>query len=85
MERKVKTFVGVVRSTKMQKTIVVEVATRRLHHAYEKYITRVKRYKAHDEQELAVEGDRVSIIESRPVSKEKCWRLLKILENNEGI
>lgn len=75
-----KTFVGVVTSNKMDKTIVVTVSEKRLHPIYKKYVTWSKKYKAHDENNSVNEGDRVKIIESRPISKDKCWRLLEILE-----
>ncbi len=67
---------GEVVSDKMQKTIVVKVSSRKMHRLYKKYITVSKKYKAHDENKEAHVGDIVRIIESRPISKEKCWRLL---------
>ncbi|GHU21962.1 30S ribosomal protein S17 [Spirochaetia bacterium] len=75
-----KEFVGRVKSDKMDKTIVVAVETTTLHPFYKKYITRIKRVKAHDEKNEAKIGDRVRIVESRPLSKEKCWKLVEILE-----
>jgi small subunit ribosomal protein S17 len=75
-----KEFVGVVKSSKMEKTIVVSVETRTLHPMYKKYIVRSKKVKAHDEKNEAKTGDRVRVVECRPVSKEKCWRLDTILE-----
>jgi len=75
-----KEFVGIVRSDKMDKTIVVSVETKTLHPLYKKYIVRSKRLKAHDEKNEAKIGDRVRVIECRPISKEKCWRLDAILE-----
>ncbi|MDR2019882.1 MAG: 30S ribosomal protein S17 [Treponema sp.] len=75
-----KEFVGIVKSDKMDKTIVVAVATKALHPLYKKYITRIKKVKAHDEANEAKIGDRVRVVECRPVSKEKCWRLAAILE-----
>lgn len=71
---------GEVVSDKMQKTIVVKVSSRKMHRLYKKYITVSKKYKAHDENKEAHVGDIVRIIESRPISKEKCWRLLQIVE-----
>lgn len=71
---------GEVVSDKMQKTIVVKVSSRKMHRLYKKYITVSKKYKAHDENQEAHVGDIVRIIESRPISKEKCWRLLQIVE-----
>jgi len=71
---------GEVVSDKMQKTIVVQVSSRKMHRLYKKYITVSKKYKAHDENQEAHVGDIVRIIESRPISKEKRWRLLQIVE-----
>jgi len=75
-----KEFVGIVRSDKMDKTIVVSVETTTLHPLYKKYVVRSKRVKAHDEKNDAKIGDRVRVVECRPISKEKCWRLEAILE-----
>jgi len=75
-----KEFVGVVKSDKMAKTIVVSVETTALHPLYKKYVVRSKRVKAHDEKNEAKAGDRVRVVECRPISKEKCWRLDAILE-----
>lgn len=75
-----RSFVGVVTSDKMDKTIVVQITTKKLHKLYKKYITSVKKYKAHDEKNDARTGDRVKIVESRPLSKDKCWRLVEVLE-----
>jgi small subunit ribosomal protein S17 len=75
-----KEFVGIVKSDKMDKTIVVAVETMALHPLYKKYVTRSKRVKAHDEKNEAKTGDRVRVIECRPISKEKCWRLEAIIE-----
>ena len=71
---------GRVVSNKMQKTIVVAIERRKLHPLYKKYLTRTKKIKAHDEGNQAGIGDLVRVIESRPISKEKCWRLAEILE-----
>jgi len=75
-----KEFVGIVKSNKMDKTIVVTVETTALHPLYKKYVTRIKKLKAHDKTNDAKIGDRVKVIECRPLSKEKCWRLAAILE-----
>ncbi|MCL2204953.1 MAG: 30S ribosomal protein S17 [Treponema sp.] len=69
-----------VKSDKMDKTIVVSVETKTLHPLYKKYIVRSKRLKAHDEKNEAKVGDRVRVRECRPISKEKCWRLETIIE-----
>ncbi|MEM9423224.1 MAG: 30S ribosomal protein S17 [Spirochaetota bacterium] len=75
-----KTFVGIVVSDKMEKSIVVQVSTRKLHPMYKKYVAWSKKYKAHDETNDAHKGDRVRIVECRPISKEKCWKLAEVLE-----
>jgi len=67
-------------SDKMDKTIVITVTTMKLHKLYKKYITQSKRVKAHDEENNARVGDKVRIVETRPLSKEKRWRLLEIVE-----
>lgn len=73
-------FVGLVTSDKMNKTIVVTVMTKKLHKMYKKYVTRSKKYKAHDEENSAHIGDTVRIVEHRPISKEKAWMLAEIIE-----
>jgi len=75
-----KELVGIVKSNKMDKTIVVSVETKTLHPLYKKYVVRSKRLKAHDEKNEVKVGDRVRVVECRPISKEKCWRLAAILE-----
>ena len=75
-----KEFIGIVKSDKMDKTIVVAVQTTALHRMYKKYVVRNKKVKAHDENNDARIGDRVRVVECRPISKEKCWRLDAILE-----
>ena len=77
-ERKSK--VGRVVSDKMQKTIVVAVEELKQHKLYKKAVKRTVKFKAHDENNDAHIGDRVSIMETRPLSKEKRWRLVEILE-----
>lgn len=78
-EQKRKTKTGVVTSDKMQKTIVVQVERLTRHPLYNKIIRRFKKFKAHDEKNSAKTGDTVKIIESRPLSKDKRWRLLEVL------
>jgi small subunit ribosomal protein S17 len=73
-------FTGTVKSDKMDKTIVVEITMRKLHPLYKKYVTRSKRIKAHDEQNEAHEGDTVTVVECRPLSRDKRWRLAEIVE-----
>ncbi len=75
-----KQFVGQVVSDKMEKTITVTVTTKALHPLYKKYVTRSKKYKTHDENNEAHIGDTVRIIESRPMSKDKRWRLVEVVE-----
>ena len=75
-----RSFVGVVTSDKMDKTIVVSITTKKLHRLYKKYVTSVKKYKAHDELNDAHTGDKVKIVECRPLSKDKCWRLAEVIE-----
>jgi len=75
-----KSRVGVVVSDKMDKTIVVAVVTKVKHPLYKKYITSTKKFKAHDENNECQVGDKVKITETRPLSKDKCWRLVEIIE-----
>lgn len=75
-----KTRVGIVSSDKMQKTIVVKVEELRSHKLYKKSVKRTVKFKAHDENNEAHIGDRVRIMETRPLSKEKRWRLVEIIE-----
>jgi len=75
-----KEFIGMVKSDKMDKTIVVSIETLKLHPLYKKYVKRAKKVKAHDEKNEAKIGDRVRVIECRPISKEKCWKLVEIIE-----
>ena len=81
MERNLrKTRVGVVVSDKMDKTIVVAVKDSVQHPLYKKILKRTKKFKAHDENNEAGIGDRVEIMESRKISKDVNWRLVKIIE-----
>ena len=75
-----KTRVGVVVSDKMQKTAIVAIERRFPHPLYGKMMTRTKRLKVHDEENSAKTGDRVRIMETRPLSKDKRWRLVEIIE-----
>lgn len=74
-----KTRVGVVTSDKMNKTIVVEVERRVPHPRFKKIVRRTTKFHAHDEKEEAKVGDKVRIMETRPLSKTKRWRLLEVL------
>jgi len=75
-----KTRVGVVVSDKMEKTVVVEIRTRVKHPLYGKIMNRTEKFKAHDEENSCGVGDKVRIMETRPLSKDKRWRLVEIVE-----
>ena len=75
-----KSRVGVVVSDKMDKTIVVAIEHRVKHPLYKKIVTHTKKFKAHDELNEARVGDKVEIAETRPLSKDKCWRLVSSIE-----
>ncbi len=75
-----KSRVGLVVSNKMAKTVVVSVTTQKKHPAYGKYVQRSKHYYAHDEKNDCQVGDRVLIVESRPISKLKRWRVREVVE-----
>ncbi len=77
--------IGVVTSAKMQKSIVVMVERLVKHPLYKKYIKRRSKFMAHDERNEAKEGDVVLIEETRPLSKRKRWRLVKVLEKAKRI
>ncbi len=85
MERKRKTRIGRVVSDKMDKTVVVVVETPKRHPLYKKTIKRVTRYKAHDEKNECHLGDIVTIIETRPLSREKRWWVAEIMTKGEAI
>jgi len=76
--RKVRT--GVVSSDKMQKTVVVTIASLVRHPVYGRFQKQSKKFKAHDETNDAHTGDTVEIMETRPLSKDKCWRVTRIVE-----
>ena len=75
-----KTRVGVVVSDKMDKTIVVAIKTKVRHPLYGKMVNRARKFKAHDENNECGIGDTVKIMETRPISKDKRWRLVEIIE-----
>jgi len=75
-----KTLVGVVTSDKMEKTVIVMVNRLVLHPVYKKYVRKRKKFKAHDEQNQCHMGDKVLLIETRPLSREKRWRVKEVLE-----
>lgn len=72
--------IGVVASNKMEKSIVVAVVKRVKHPLYGKFVLKTKKYVAHDETNDCNIGDTVKIMETRPLSKSKCWRLVEIIE-----
>ncbi|MBT0606587.1 30S ribosomal protein S17 [Vitellibacter sp. q18] len=72
--------IGVVTSNKMDKSIVVSEVKKVKHPMYGKFVTKTKKYVAHDETNNCNEGDTVRIMETRPLSKTKCWRLVEIIE-----
>jgi small subunit ribosomal protein S17 len=75
-----KSRTGLVVSDKMEKTVVVAIERRVPHPVYGKMVTRTKRLKAHDEENSAKVGDTVRIVETRPLSKDKRWRLVEIVD-----
>lgn len=85
MEKKQKTRVGQVVSNKMNKTVVVAVQTSKRHPLYRKIMRRAIKYKAHDEENKCAEGDVVRIIETRPLSREKRWRVSEIITRKETV
>jgi len=81
VERKLrKTRVGKVVSNKMDKTIVVAIKDNVMHPLYKKIIKRTVKFKAHDENNTCNIGDKVEIMETRPISKDKRWRLVRVIE-----
>lgn len=84
MREQRKQLIGVVTSDKMDKTIVVAVTNTKRHPVYGKVMRLTKKYKAHDESNEIRVGDRVKIIESRPISRHKRWDVVSILKRAEG-
>lgn len=78
--KNIKKEVGVVVSNKMDKSIVVSIETKKRHPLYKKYMKSSKKIMAHDEKNMCNIGDTVRIIQSRPLSKHKFWRVIEILE-----
>ncbi len=78
------TMVGKVVSSKMDKTVVVSVGKTTVHRLYRRYLKRTSKYYAHDEQNQCGVGDVVEIVASRPLSKQKRWRVQRIVERAEG-
>lgn len=75
-----KTLIGIVESNKMDKTIVVKVETSVKHPIYKKVVQRTYKLKAHDEENVCQIGDKVKVMETRPLSKDKRWRLVEVME-----
>jgi small subunit ribosomal protein S17 len=75
-----KTRIGVVVSDKMDKTVVVAIKTKVRHPLYGKMVNRTRKFKVHDEENQCGVGDTVKIMETRPISKDKRWRLVEIVE-----
>jgi small subunit ribosomal protein S17 len=80
MREQRKRLTGIVTSDKMDKTVIVSVTTTKRHQRYGKVVRRVKKYQAHDEANECKVGDRVQIIESRPISRNKRWSVVNIME-----
>ncbi len=85
MEKKKKTRLGRVLSDKMDKTVVVQVETRRRHPVYKKIVKYKVNFKAHDENNTCGIGDLVRIVETRPLSKDKRWRVAEVLTKAEVV
>ena len=84
-ETKRKTKLGLVISDKMDKTVVVAVETPKRHPLYKKTIKRMVKYKAHDENNECKVGDKVRIVETRPLSREKRWRVAEVITKGEVV
>ena len=80
-----KTMTGVVVSNKMDKTVVIKVERRFSHPVFKKVVKTTKKYKVHDEKNECLEGDFIRIQETRPLSKEKRWRLLGIISRDKSL
>lgn len=78
-----KNRVGIVVSDKMDKTVVVAIEQRVKHPLYKKIVKRTKKFKVHDENNVAGVGDKVLIAETRHLSKDKCWRLVEVIKKAE--
>ena len=72
--------IGVVTSSKMEKSVVVSVERKVKHEKYGKFVKKTTKFVAHDEKNECNEGDTIRIMETRPLSKNKCWRLVEIIE-----
>ncbi len=83
-EFKKREWVGRVLSNKMNKTVVVAVERSVIHPVYRKVLRRITKFKAHDEQNTCNIGDRVRLVETRPISKDKHWRVVEVLEKGQA-
>lgn len=83
MEKKRRTRIGYVSSNKMDKTVVVMVESHKQHLLYKKTLRRMAKFKAHDEKNTCQEGDVVRIVETRPLSKTKYWKVVEIVSRKE--
>lgn len=79
-----RSMIGVVVSDKMNKTAVVKVSAKVKHPTYKKFVQKSRKYKAHDAENQCSIGDLVQITECRPISKDKCWRISKVVEKAVG-
>ncbi len=77
-------WVGLVLSNKMNKTVVVSVERSVTHPLYRKVLRRISRFKAHDEQNVCKIGDRVRMVETRPISKDKHWRVVEVIQKGRA-
>lgn len=77
-------WVGRVLSNKMNKTVVVSVERSVTHPLYRKVMRRISKFKAHDEQNVCKVGDRVRMVETRPISKDKHWRVVEVIQNGRA-
>ena len=75
-----KVMIGIVTSNKMDKTVVVSVATNVKHPKYGKIVKKTYKLKAHDEENICQMGDKVKVMETRPLSKDKRWRVVEVVE-----
>jgi small subunit ribosomal protein S17 len=80
IQRRRKVLQGIVVSDKMEKTAVVSVKRTVQHPLYKKTVKKSKKYKIHDEENVCGIGDQVRLIECKPISKDKCWRLLEVVQ-----
>lgn len=85
MEKNKKKRLGHIISNKMDKTVIVAVETRRAHPLYRRVVKRISKFMAHDEDNTCQMGDLVIIIENRPISKEKRWRVQEIVSRKEQV